>query len=618
MRLRVWLTKSVLLLLYVVAAAVVTRGSAEAGLLDKLDSVKEKTAAVRGLEFKQPVEAKVASKTDIIIVLLEELNKQLTPEDVEGFETSFEKFGVLPPDTDLMVLLVELYSEEAAGLYDPRGKRLWINEEVGGFFSEIALSHELTHALQDQHFDIMSLPLEEKGEDDLILATSAVLEGDASISMFEYFLGDPALVDEIIDAGVVDMMEAMLPAYGGALGDAPGLIKAIVVFPYTYGMEFVQTVKKRGGWDTVNHLYRVRPLSTEQILHPKEKFLDNDPPVSVDLPDLSPLLGDQWEPLPANVLGEFQLRVVLEELLGDPEEAESAAAGWDGDRYRCYKSPDAVLLTWVAVWDTEEDASEFFSAYKAILRKKYLSETASESEAPGSYSVTDSGEVSHISVDENQTIVLESLPADLLSEAEELLWEAGLTELPKADTSRFIEAEPVPREGMSAAVYRPKGEIKGDRFVSEELGFEMSLPGQEWTFLDELPFPMMAVGMIHSRRYAAVNVMVQSLGGILSLQQVAEMVKAGLGAQGSQYRVIEEGKIQVGGEEGYQVTAEITFGKPQRVRQVLVQHAGKTFIITSSGYSEDFDALSEEIAAMERGFVLHAEEPVPAEEKAPE
>ena len=82
---------------------------------------------------------------------------------------------------------------------------------------------------------------------------------------------------------------------------------------------------------------------------------------------------------------------------------------------------------------------------------------------PGWYTVTGLGEVGLCGVDGSQTIVLASLPAELLSEAEELLWEAGLTELPKADTSRFIEAEPVPGEGMSAVVYRPKGEIKGDR-----------------------------------------------------------------------------------------------------------------------------------------------------------
>ena len=610
----------VLLLSFLLGAlslAVAASGETSA-LLDRLDSVKEKVAAVRGLEFKDSVEAKSATKTDMTMLLLEELNEQLTTEDVDGFETSFEKFGVLPLDTDLMVLLVDLYSEEAAGLYDPREKRLWINEDVAGFFSEIALSHELTHALQDQHFDIISMPLMEKGEDDLVLATSAVLEGDASILMFEYFLGDASLVDEIIDSGVTDMMEAMLPAYGGALGDAPALIKAVVVFPYAYGMEFVQTVKKIGGWQTVNRLYRVRPLSTEQIMHPAEKFLENDPPVSVGLPDLSPLLGDGWEPLPTNVLGEFQLRVVLEELLGDPDKAEVVAAGWDGDRYQCYRGPDSVLLAWVVVWDTDEDAREFLAAYSSVLSAKYASQTVAESRTPDSYTLTDAGQASHISVDANQTIVLESLPESLLPEAEEVLWEASVTELPAADTSLFDEAELPADHGVLPPWHKPKGRIEGNRFISEQLGLEVSLLSADWAFLDELPQPLMAVGMVHNRSYAGVQIMAAPFGGLLSVRQLAGMVTAGMGALGGSYSVIDEGVAEIGGVEGYQVTAEIVFGKKQKVRQVLVEHAGTTFIITSSGYSEDFDVLSDEIASMERGIVFRAEGDPPQKQEASE
>jgi len=592
---------------------------ADAAVLDRLGAVQDKVAALRGLHFKQPVEAKVATKTDVIVLLIEELHEQLTPEDFESFETSFEKFGVLPPNTDLLALLVGLYSEEAAGLYDPRGKRLWVNEEIAGFFSEIALSHELTHALQDQHFDIMSMPLMEKGEDDLVLATSALLEGDASISMFQYFLGDSALVDEVVDAGVADMMDAMLPVYGGALGDAPGLIKAVVVFPYTYGMEFVQAVKRIGGWQAVNQLYQVRPISTEQILHPAEKFLDNDPPVSVDLPDLSPLLGEEWKALPANVLGEFQLRVVLGELLEDAAAAELAAAGWDGDRYRCYKGLDGVLLTWVALWDTEEDAKEFFAAYGPVLRSKYLTDTASESRTPASYTVSDAGKVSRISVRGNQAVVVESLPADLLSEAEELLWEAGVTELPKADTSRFTAGRHIPVREVSAPWHEPKGRVEGERFISDELGFEVSLPGSDWAFLDELPQPMMAAGIVHKDRYAAVNIVVPPFGGLLSVRQLAEMVKAGLGALGADSSVIAEGVTEIGGEQGYQVTSEVTmFGTAQRVRQVLVEHEGKTFIITSTSDSADFDLLLEEILSMERSFIFRSETHSPSEQEAAE
>ena len=73
---------------------------ASAALLDKLESIKEKTVQVRGIAFKEPLNAKTVTQADIITLILEELNRQYAPEEFQAYQQSLEKLGLLPPNTD--------------------------------------------------------------------------------------------------------------------------------------------------------------------------------------------------------------------------------------------------------------------------------------------------------------------------------------------------------------------------------------------------------------------------------------------------------------------------------------------------------------------------------------
>ena len=73
-----------------------------------------------------------------------------------------------------------------------------------------------------------------------------------------------------------------------------------------------------------------------------------------------------------DVLGEFQWRSVFKEQ-GFAQQAESAAAGWGGDRYAVFKrkDSDATLLLLRTAWDSEEDAREFAKFYRSAQVIKY-------------------------------------------------------------------------------------------------------------------------------------------------------------------------------------------------------------------------------------------------------
>ena len=140
----------------------------------------------------------------------------------------------------------------------------------------------------------------------------------------------------------------------------PSFIMDSMMAVYLKGAGFVFAVHEQG-WPAVEKLYaEYPPQSTEQILHP-EKWLAREAPTAFKWPSFEKVaVLKDWELLDDDVLGEFQWRSVFKEQ-GLAAEAESAAAGWDGDRYAVFKRKDskATLLLLRTRWDSEKEAKEF-------------------------------------------------------------------------------------------------------------------------------------------------------------------------------------------------------------------------------------------------------------------
>src|SRR5207249_9382328 len=69
-------------------------------------------------------------------------------------ELVLKKFGLLPREFDLGKFLVALLKEQVAGYYDPKTKTVKLLDWVGAEQQKPVLAHELTHALQDQSFNL--------------------------------------------------------------------------------------------------------------------------------------------------------------------------------------------------------------------------------------------------------------------------------------------------------------------------------------------------------------------------------------------------------------------------------------------------------------------------------
>jgi hypothetical protein len=164
---------------------------------------------------------------------------------------------------------------------------------------------------------------------------------------------------------------------------APRALRESLVFPYDKGLEWATQVYRRGGWAAVSAAYKELPQSTEQILH-VEKYLAREAPVKVELADLSSAFGAGWRRIDSDVNGEWGYYLVLDQFLKDDKHSRAAAAGWAGDRYALYEHArtGATALSHVAVWDTEQDAQEFFDAYVARTERRYAPAPGAETKQP--------------------------------------------------------------------------------------------------------------------------------------------------------------------------------------------------------------------------------------------
>jgi hypothetical protein len=367
-------------------------------LKERAQKHKKDVVELRGLEFKSDVTVGVYSKKELLEFLKAEFDKDLPKEKAEKYQRGYALFGLIPEDLDIYQAYLDLYGSSIAGFYHPKTKELRLIDSgdqdeaekklakaMGIDMDAITLVHELTHAAQDQNFELSTLPMEDETNDDMVAAIKAVVEGDASVIGYKYgFKGAFERALPLLNAGMKEGKG--LPGKADAL---PAYLRLTLTFPYGYGSEFVMKYVKsvKGDFKDISKLFKDMPLSTEQIMHP-EKYYDpdqRDNPILVTLPDLPKVFGAPWTESFNNVHGEFSIWVLLKELFNEDTKRENfkrdtptsaalkrAAAGWGGDRYVVMEDGKGhTMYAWYSTWDTEKDAKEFHEAYALGVERKY-------------------------------------------------------------------------------------------------------------------------------------------------------------------------------------------------------------------------------------------------------
>lgn len=343
-----------------------------------LARIKQKVVKLRQLKFLRPVPSGVRTKAELRQYVVGELHKQYPPERMKAVTLLFRKLRVIPDNCDLEKTLTNLLIEQIAGFYDWRTKTLYVMKGMApGLNGDVILAHELTHALQDQHFDLSTLPLDDQHDDDVLMAIQCLVEGDATLLMMQYALSetgmDPTLIPDV--SQLMRSAERLMPIMGGpSFLKTPEFLRKTLIFPYIDGLAFVETLYQRDGWNGVNQAFRRLPVSTEQILH-VDKYLGPNPdfPMKIVIPGIDKAVNSPWKLIDHNVIGEYCLRLILEETLKDKNAAMVAAAGWDGDRLYVFSKDNTnqIAFAWMTTWDSESDAREFYDAWKSWVHAGY-------------------------------------------------------------------------------------------------------------------------------------------------------------------------------------------------------------------------------------------------------
>jgi len=326
--------------------------------------IEQQTSALRGLTFKAPVHYQMIERADLRRVLIDKIKEQYSEQELRDYGRTLATLGLVPEGADLLNIIVSLYGEQVAGFYDPDNRSLYTFKDFtfSSNLDKMLLAHELTHALQDQNFDLRKFPLKVKDNDDLALATSALIEGDATVLMTRWY------VENVDPDKILSDLTAIFGQNTDKLREAPAYMREMLIFPYTQGQEFAAALFAAGGNAALDAAFRNPPTCTKDILHPDEFLHHRATPERIELPRLE---SKEWRLIGSNVLGEFGTRFVLQQGLG-PFEAQLLAQGWNGDRYNVYeRGPNGpTALIWSTAWDDEQHAAEFEDAYRKVAEKR--------------------------------------------------------------------------------------------------------------------------------------------------------------------------------------------------------------------------------------------------------
>lgn len=383
--------KRLLALLFFVFPFVTSAQPALPGAAQPLAKEMADVARIRGLKFLHPVKTKTVYRADLPNILRAEIAKS-TPYSTEDYGLILQSLHLVGNDvTDPIDKMITLLQGQILAFYDPLSHTYYSLDvppdalkKAGAdmpmeMLERSVVLHELTHALQDQHFDVGRRDFAMRNDWDASLAYHCLMEGDASLVMmasvidgmgvsFDDMMKNEQLVSTITSAASAD--QTIPPG-------TPRYFAESVKFPYIEGMKFVIAAYRRGGWKAVDAIYANPPRSSREILHPEEYFARAGGPVAppVAFTPAPPVAVSHL--LTVEHLGEFHWAF----LVGD-----DAARGWRNDRVTVAQDQhcDPTVLV-ETTWESPERARAFREAYIAkVPEARVVQDGASVRAAYGS------------------------------------------------------------------------------------------------------------------------------------------------------------------------------------------------------------------------------------------
>ena len=337
----------------------------------QIDSIVRTLSGITGLSEDHPVPYGRMTKRQLRQFLNKRIKKTVKPEEIRADEISLKMFGLVPQDFDLKKSTIDLLTEQAAAFYDYDEKKLFLLEDSSLAAETTTLAHELSHALADQHFDLDRFMEDTPANDDENLAHTAVVEGQASWLMIAYELKQkgqkPVPTTEMLNS-VGDSSEESMEDFP-VLKATPLYIQQSLLFPYSEGTLFFDAVYHKIGKSSFGAVFTDPPVDSAQVIHPDRYFRHEKASVP-NLPKAR--LKNEGKELSEGSVGEFDHRMLLRQY-SSAAEALQLAPHLRGGQFRIVTGGKThkPVLEYASEWDSEEQAANFFAAYKKILRGKW-------------------------------------------------------------------------------------------------------------------------------------------------------------------------------------------------------------------------------------------------------
>jgi hypothetical protein len=303
------------------------------------------------VDFLTPAQYHAASTTD---------EDELSPEDkaaLDQFAGAWRAIGLAEGKVDLGSSMNDVSDTGTLAFYNPDDERVRVRGTKLTPGVRVTLAHELTHALQDQHFDLKDLynDTSRLQPDSYDTQLRAVVEGDAEDIEQRY-------IDEQLTSEERRAYEKQSEDEGKAANDKlekasvpPGLLGTFSA-PYWFGPRFVTMVEQERGAKAVDEAIRVPPSSSEQMFDPLS-YLNGDRPVTVD-PVKVPAGATVIDQGP---FGSVQWFLMLAERI-KPATALRAVDGWGGDSQAVWTKGGKVCVAANFSGDTPDDDDEMVDA----------------------------------------------------------------------------------------------------------------------------------------------------------------------------------------------------------------------------------------------------------------
>jgi hypothetical protein len=369
-------------------------------LFESVDRIFAFAAEDSGMPKHATVKRRLVSKADVENYAKGALAKEEYTKRFAQEELSMKKLGFLPREFNLREFLVKSTGQQIAAYYDDETKTVSMLNWVPPDRQEPILAHELTHALQDQNYDLrkwMKAALRsgakgeksnETGNDEAATARKAVVEGQAMVVYVDYLLA-PVGRNLVDTPGLIYSMEeptVKAIADSQMMHDAPMILRETGSFSYNEGLIFEGELLHKGGRNMAfAGAFARPPQNSHEVLQP-EAYINREKLPPTVVPDLKELLGDQYEVYDSGDIGQLDVRAYLKQY-GERKSADDVSSAWQGGAYVTFHRKDKaaaealsttadLALLYVSRWKTPQMAERYARFYAAAVARRFHTTTA--------------------------------------------------------------------------------------------------------------------------------------------------------------------------------------------------------------------------------------------------